>query len=241
MRPNTKTIINKTHKYLIKDPEKDFHSEFGVIKKEDFSKSRAKTNKDIEFSIFNSRFIDIYEKINRKAQIITLKDIGTIVTKTGINKDSVVLDAGSGSGALCCFLAHLCKRVVSYDIREDHLKVSESNAKLLGLKDIVFKVGDIREKIAEKNVDVVILDMPDPWNALEQASKALKKGGFLVVYSPTIPQVIDTVGKVKESNDLIFLSTIETIQREWEIDDRKVRPRSSYINHTGFLTFIRRI
>ena len=238
-----KTIINSTNKYLVKDTTKDFHSEYGVIKSSDLSKKKAKTNKDIQFSIFDPIFIDVYEKIKRRAQIITLKDIGTIISLTGINQDSVVLDAGSGSGALCCFLAHLCKKVISYELREDHQKIAQDNVDFLGLKNIALGAGDVREKIAEKDIDLIVFDIPDPWNAIDQAKKALKQGGFLVLYSPTIPQVIDTVNIIKEKHrdDLIFLSTLETIQREWEVDGRKVRPKSSYINHTGFLTFIRRV
>jgi len=234
-----KTLIHSKNKFLVKDPSKDYHCQDGLIKKEDMKKTKAKTNKGVEYSVLDSGFLDIYEKMKRQAQIITLKDIGTIISETGIGKDSTVLDAGSGSGALCSFLANICKKVISYDIREDHQKVAEHNVNMLELKNIKLKIGDIREKITEKNIDVIILDMPDPWNAFEQANKALKRGGFLVIYSPTIPQVMDSVSKIP--NDMIFLKTIENIQRPWQIDERKVRPVSSYINHTAFLTFIRKI
>ncbi|MFT4297922.1 MAG: tRNA (adenine-N1)-methyltransferase [Candidatus Woesearchaeota archaeon] len=238
-----KVLIKHDHKFLIKDKSKDYHTQYGVVSSKDLSKSKAKTNKGTEFFIFDASFIDIYEKMKRQAQIITPKDIGTIISETGINKDSKVLDAGSGSGALCCFLANICKKVVSYDIREDHQKTAKHNMEMLGLKNLTFKLGDVREKISEKDFDLIILDMPDPWNALGNAKAALKNGGFLVIYSPTIPQVMDTVSKIKTefSDSFIFLKTLETIQRPWDVDERKVRPVSSYINHTAFLTFIRRI
>lgn len=238
-----KVLLNKEDKFLVRNINADFHSKYGFVKKEDLSSNKVKTNTGVEFSVFDPQFIDIYERMRRDAQIITLKDIGTIVAESGIGKSSFVIDAGSGSGALCCFLANICKKVVSYDIRDDHLKVAQDNATVLKLKNLKFKLGDVREKIDEKNADVIILDMPDPWNALVQASKALKHGGFLVIYSPTIPQVMDTASfvKTKFQNDFIFIKTIENIQRPWEVDDRKVRPQSSFINHTGFLTFIRRI
>ena len=238
-----KTIINQKRKFLIKDTSKDFHTEDGYIKSQDFKKSKVVTNKNVEFNIFDAQFSDVYEKIKRQAQIITLKDVGTIISETGIGKNSIVLDAGSGSGALCCFLANVCKKVVSYELREDHQKVVQYNVKLLELTNLTLKLGDVREKITEKNMDVIILDMPDPWNALDQAKKALKSGGFLVVYSPTIPQVMDTVNIIgKDHTDsFIFMKTLETIQRPWQVEERKVRPQSSYINHTGFLTFIRRV
>ena len=45
------------------------------------NESKAKTNKGVEFSIIDPQFIDIYEKIKRGAQIISLKDIGAIITE----------------------------------------------------------------------------------------------------------------------------------------------------------------
>jgi tRNA (adenine57-N1/adenine58-N1)-methyltransferase catalytic subunit len=238
-----KVLIKQDHKFLVKDVSQDYHTQYGVLSKSDFKDSKIKTNRGVEFSLFDACFIDIYEKMKRQAQIITLKDIGTIIAETAISKNSKVLDAGSGSGALCCFLANICKSVVSYDIREDHQKVAQYNMNMLNIKNLKLKQGDVREKISEKGFDVIILDMPDPWNALNNAKSALKQGGFLVVYSPTIPQVIDTVNNIRANfkDSFIFLKTLETIQRPWQVEDRKVRPESSYINHTAFLTFIRRI
>jgi tRNA (adenine57-N1/adenine58-N1)-methyltransferase catalytic subunit len=239
-----RTIIKDNKKFLVKDTKKDFHSQFGIISKEDLQKTgKAITGKGDKVSIFNPSFVDLHEKIKRKAQIITLKDIGTIITETGLTKEHIVLEAGSGSGSLTMFLANIAKKVISYDIREDHQNVAKENINLANLKNVEFKICDIREKIDEKEIDIIVLDMPDPWNALENSKNALKIGGFLVVYSPTIPQVQDTVNKIKEDykNDFIFLKTVENIQRPWDIDGRKVRPVSSYINHTAFLTLVRRI
>ncbi|MCB9358459.1 methyltransferase domain-containing protein [Candidatus Woesearchaeota archaeon] len=235
-----KLILNNENQYLVKDPSKDFHCSDGLIKAEELSKAKAETNKGVVYSIIDPTFSDIYAKMKRQAQIITLKDIGTIISETGIGKDSKVLDAGSGSGALCCFLANICKKVISYELREDHQKVAMHNKDLLGIKNLTLKSGDIREKIAEKDFDVIILDMPDPWNALKTTKAALKRGGYIVVYSPTIPQVMDVQMHAKD-HDLLFVKTLENIQRPWEINDRKVRPVSSYINHTAFLTFLRKI
>jgi tRNA (adenine57-N1/adenine58-N1)-methyltransferase catalytic subunit len=243
-----KTVYQNEHKFIIKDLTKDYHTQYGVLKKEDFEKPRAKTNKDKELIIFDSTFIDKYEKIKRGAQIITQKDIGIIISETGINKNSIVLEAGSGSGSLTAFLANICKKVYSFDIRQDHQDIAKKNIEMLELKNVVFNIFDIREenKLINKNkstFDLVCLDMPDPWNALKNSKTALKRGGYLVVYSPTIPQVMDLIEKLKAdfNDDFLFLKTIENIQRPWEINERKVRPVSSYINHTAFLSFIRRI
>jgi tRNA (adenine57-N1/adenine58-N1)-methyltransferase catalytic subunit len=238
-----RVLIKDDHKFLVKDTNSDYHTQYGAVSKSDFNKSKLKSNRGTEFVSFDATFIDIYERMKRQAQIITLKDIGTIISETAINKNSKVLDAGSGSGALCCFLANICKSVVSYDIRDDHQKTAKFNQEMLGLKNIKFNIGDVREKIKEKNFDLIVFDMPDPWNALDNAKKALNVGGFLILYSPTIPQVMDTVNLIKNNykDSFLFIKTLETIQRPWEVTERKVRPQSSYLNHTGFLTFIRRV
>jgi len=236
-----KIAINNTKKYLIKNIDQDYHSTDGQIAKEDLQKDRATSKKGVEFSIFDATFLDMYEKIKRQAQIITLKDLGTMITETGIGKNSVIVEAGSGSGASGCLFAHIAKKVYSYDIREDHSKVAQKNAEYLGLTNITFAVQDIREDAPKVKADVVLLDMPDPWNALDTAAKILKPGGHLVIYSPTIPQVMDTAEAVENREDFIFLKMVENIQRPWEIKGRKVRPLSSYINHTAFLSFVRRV
>ncbi len=239
---NKSRTVEKPRKYLLTDISKDFHCKEGVITKSQLKKkdgSKIKTKQDKEFTILTADFMDIYKKMKRGAQIISLKDVGTIIAYTGINKNSKVLDAGSGSGGLACFLAHICKEVTTYDIRDDHIEIVKENKKRLNLKNLKIKKGDIREKISEKNLNLIVFDLPDPWEALPTAKKALKVGGYLVSYSPTIPQVQDFVNIAKE--DFSHIITMEIIKREWEIDGRKVRPITTQNVHTGFLTFFRNI
>lgn len=232
----------KGNKFYVKDLNNDFHSKYGFFKKEDIKKGKnIKSNLKNEFSVFDPSFIDVYRRIKRGAQIIPLKDIGLIVAETCVNSKSKVVDAGSGSGAIACFLANLVKEVVTYEIREDFIEIVKNNIKFLNLKNIKIKNKDIYKKIDEKDVDLVLLDLPEPWKALKSADKALKIGGFLVSYSPTIPQVMDFVNAVRKNKNFAYLKTSEIIEREWEVEERKVRPRSQAIGHSGFISFVRRI
>lgn len=239
---NKEIVLEKQRKYLVQDISKDFHSKDGIITKNNLKKksgSKITSNTGREFTILNADFMDIYKKIKRSAQIVSLKDIGAIVAYTGINKTSKVLDAGAGSGALACFLARICKEVTTYEIREDFYQLVKENIKKLGLTNITIKNKDITKGIAEKNIDVVTLDLPDPWNALDAVTKALKTGGYLVSFSPTIFQVADFVNNLPD--DFIHLLTFELIKREWEVKGRKVRPITTQNVHTGFLSFCRKI
>ena len=224
----------------------DLHTQYGMVREDDIKKSKPgemlKTNTGTNLFLLEPNFLDYYYKIKRLAQIIPLKDIGAIITQTGINKNSKVLDAGSGSGGLACFLASIVKKMYTYDIREDHINVVKKNKEFLGLDNLEIFEQNIYDKIKHKGFDVIILDLPEPWDAVDNTSKALKAGGFLVSYSPHIPQVVDFVTKVRESKEFIYLKTTEIIDREWEINGRKVRPSTSQkMGHSGFLSFARKV
>ncbi len=54
---------------------------------------------------------------------------------------------------------------------------------------MTLKCQDVVEGIDEENVDLVFLDLPKPWEVVEQARDALKSGGYLAAYTPYIDQV----------------------------------------------------
>lgn len=231
-------------KFLVKDNSDDYHCQYGLVSKKDLSSAsgtKVKTNKDKDLYIIDPSFIDLYSKIKRLPQIIPLKDIGSIIAKTGIGKESRILDAGSGSGALALMLANIAKKVITYEKREDFYELVKKNIENLGMENIIIKNKDIHEGIDEKDIDIVTLDLPDPWNAIIPILDALKVGGFIVSYSPTIPQVSDFVETIRKHEQFLYLETIEIIERQWEIKERKIRPKSQQIGHSGFLTFVRRI
>jgi len=244
--PEIKKILmtKNAKKFFVRDTNQDVHTQYGYIKKEDLSKSKdgekLKSNTGDDFTVFSPFFSDLYRKIKRNAQIIPLKDLCFIIAETGISGKSTLVDAGSGSGALACFLANIAKKVTTYDIREDFIEVVKSNIKFLELKNITIKNKDVYQSIDEKNVDLITLDVPEPWLALDSCSKSLKPGGFLVSYSPSVPQVADFVNAVRKRNDFIHTKTSEIIEREWEVEDRKVRPKSISIGHSGFMSIVRK-
>lgn len=238
-------MTRQGRKFYARNLNEDLHTQYGYLKREELKKAKEgsllKSNTGGEFFIFNPSFIDLYSKIKRDAQIIPLKDVGFIIAETGISKSSRVLDAGSGSGALACFLAAIAKEIVSYEIREDFIEIVKSNIEFLKLKNIKIKNKNIYNEIDDKNIDVVILDVPEPWNAIENCAKALNPGGFLVSYSPSIPQVADFVNALRKNERFVCLKSVEITEREWEVEERKVRPKSKGLGHSGFLSFARKV
>ncbi len=238
-------ITSQGRKFYARNLEEDLHTQYGFINKEELKKAKEgsllKSNTNKEFFVFNPSFIDSYRKIKRDAQIIPLKDIGLIIAETGINRESKVLDAGSGSGALSCFLAGIAKEVVTYEIRGDFIGIVKSNIEFLGLKNIKIKNKDIYTEIDDKNIDVVTLDVPEPWKAIESCAKALKPGGFIVSYSPSVPQVADFVNALRKNGNFVYLKTAEITEREWEVEERKVRPKRKGLGNLGLMRFGRKV
>ncbi len=185
------------------------------------------------------RFLEKLKKIRRGPAIILQKDVGVILANTNIDKNSIVLDAGSGCGVLTANLARFVKKVYSYDNRKEFLEIASENIKKFRLRDVVFKNKDVFDKIDEKNLDLITLDIKDSWKALGNCKKSLKKYGELVVYLPNITQVHEFVNKLDKNFKLE--KVIENIQREWVVDERRARPENIGILHTGFLVFVKKI
>ena len=184
-------------------------------------------------------FLNKLKKIKRGPAIMLQKDIGAILGNTSINKDSKVLDAGSGCGILTGNLARFVKKVYSYDNRKEFLEIAKENCKNFGLKNITFKNKDVYEEIKEKNLDLITLDLKEPWKAFDNAYKALKNRGELTCFSPNITQVMKIVEESK--NKFKVIKILENIERQWIVEELRVRPENMIIGHTAFIAILRKI
>ena len=111
---------------------------------------------------------------------------------------------------------------------------------MVGLKNIKLKQQDIIKGIVEKEVNLITLDLPEPWKVTALAEKVLKVGGFLVVYLPNLLQVKEFIASTKNTS-IKVLETIELLERKWKIDEKIMRPEFEMLGHTGFLTFCRKL
>ena len=97
-------------------------------------------------------------------------------------------------------------------------------------------MGDIFEGIAETAVDRVILDLPEPWQAVDAAAEALITGGILLSFLPTILQVQELVLALNADGRFARVETAETLLRGWNVTRRSVRPAHRMVAHSGFIT-----
>lgn len=238
-----KILLDRTtgKKYYVKDLHQDFLTPQGLLQKKDLSgkKREILSDQNKPFFLLDPSFPDLWESLQRGPQMLLQKDIGLILAKTGVNKNSIAVDAGGGSGSLCLSLANVCKHVTVYETNPEHYAIVAKNAKMAGIDTITVKQENIYEGIAEKEVDLLTLDLPEPWKAIPPAEKALKIGGHLVVYLPNLLQVKQFREAAKETG-ITVLETIELLERKWKIEGQIMRPEFEMLGHTGFLTFCRK-
>ncbi|BFI73653.1 tRNA (adenine(57)-N(1)/adenine(58)-N(1))-methyltransferase TrmI [Nanoarchaeota archaeon] len=239
-------IHRKTGKiFYIENNDKDFNTHFGTIKKEDLNKVNniIKSHLGEEFIVLEDNFNDLIRYLKRGPQSIHEKDIGLLYSLVNISPGMKIVEGGTGSGILTAYLANSVKpngKVYSYEIREDFYNIAKKNLEKLKLLDYVeLKLKDINNGIDEKDIDLVVLDIPDPWNTLNYCYDSLKIGGYLVSFLPNITSVL----KLLDSNDkFLLVGVYENFVRRWKYEKGKVlRPRNLELVHTEFLVLFRKI
>jgi tRNA (adenine57-N1/adenine58-N1)-methyltransferase len=179
----------------------------------------------------------------RGAQVIYPKDLGPILILADIFPGARLLESGVGSGALTTALLRAIGptgHVTGYEIRDDFAQRARRNVEAyLGAdQPLAIEVRDIYRGIDEHDLDRVLLDLPEPWLVVDHAAKALRPGGILLSYLPTIGQV----GRLREAlanSPFGMAETLEVLQRSWHVEGQSIRPDHRMVAHTGFLTHAR--
>jgi tRNA (adenine57-N1/adenine58-N1)-methyltransferase len=239
----------KTNKQYYYNENGDYDCKEGHLKEKDLKsgKSQIKSNKGAEFLVFESNNYDLRNKIKRGPQILIAKDLGYICSRTGITKNFTILEAGGGSGGATTFFASIAKKVVTYEIREEHAEIIKKNVNFLELKNADIRIGDLSleiEKLRKNSFDLIFLDMPEPQTVLEKDLTCLKNGSYICCYLPSISQiaVLDKFIYENKKESLFIEEITEVGLRHWKITDRISRPEhQKEIDHTAFLVFIRKI
>ena len=199
------------------------------------------------FTALRPRLNDYILKMKRGAQVVYPKDIGPILVYGDISPGQTVVEAGTGSGALTLALLQAVGasgRVVSVERRDDHAALASKTIERWHgdiPSNLELRIGTVEEVIAEVRPTRVVLDLPEPWHAAQQAAEHLAPGGVFVAYVPTVPQMQQTVSALKETGRFMDIVNFEALIRTWNVEGRSVRPDHQMVGHTGFITVARRI
>ena len=185
---------------------------------------------------------DVVLKMPRGAQVIYPKDLGAILMAADIGPGQRVLEAGVGSGALSMAVLRAGASVVGYELRQDFADRARANVTAFLGADTDYRVElrDVTAGITEGNLDRMLLDMTEPWRVVPHAATALRPGGILLAYLPTVNQTAQLRQALDEA-PFGLASTLEVLHRTWHVEPRSVRPDHRMVAHTGFLTTARRL
>ena len=188
---------------------------------------------------------DYVLEMPRGSQVIYPKDLGNILVMADIFPGATVVEAGLGSGALTTTLLRAVGeggRVITYEVREDMVRKAMANIESLvpNSSNHTLTMGDIYQGIQERDVDRVVLDVPEPWHAVPHAAQALAMGGILLSFLPTILQVHRLMDALTEDSRFQLFETVEVLLRPWSVTHRSVRPAHRMVAHSGFITTARR-
>src|SRR4051794_26692181 len=205
----------------------------------------VESSKGYRLVAYRPRMVDHIMQMPRSTAIIYPKDIAAILIWADIYPGATVFESGIGSGALTTALLRAVGpqgRVITYEQRPEFIERARTNieAFLGACPNLVVHERDAYQGIDERDLDRVLLDLPEPWQVIPSAAEALRPGGFLSSYSPSTTQVQTTVQTLR-AHGFGDVETIETLYRPWHIQGQSVRPVQQMVGHTGFLTFARRL
>ena len=236
----------KSRRYLVTLKEGDtFHSHLGRLYHDQLIGSSVggwyRTDKGHTLLAVRPTLGDYVRQMPRGPQIIYQKDLGNIVSFADIFPGATVIEGGLGSGALTAALLRAVGsegRVITYEIDEAVLPKAMRNIGRVipDSSNLEVKIGNIYEGVEERDIDRVVLDVPEPWQAVGHIADALVMGGVMLSFLPTILQVHRLVGALERDGRFQMIESMETLLRTWHVTERSVRPSHRMVAHSGFLT-----
>lgn len=245
-------IDRKGRRYLARLAEgKAFHSHTGVLPHAELigkpDGSYVRSTGGGTFLALRPTLADYVLRMGRAATIIYPKDMGAILTYGDIYPGATVLEAGIGSGALTLALLRAVGergRVVSYEVRPEFAAKAQENVRSFApdlFDHLTVRMGDIYEEIMERDVDRIVLDVPEPWRAIPNAVEALRPGGIFLCYVPTTLQLHHVAQDLQSNPAFGLVEQFEVILRPWDAGPMTMRPAHRMVAHTGFITTARRL
>ncbi|MDK2980087.1 MAG: tRNA (adenine57-N1/adenine58-N1)-methyltransferase catalytic subunit [Chloroflexota bacterium] len=225
-----------------------FETHRGILYHDDLIGTRWGTevfsHKGSAFYLLQPTMNEILSTTKRNTQIMYPKDIGFILMKMNIAPGTTVIEAGTGSGGLTQVLALMVGKeghVYTYERREEMTNLARKNVERLGLdQNVTFFKHGIDEGFEQKDVDVVFLDLPNPYDYVQQVRDALIPGGHFGALLPTTNQVTKLLLEMRRM-DFEFVDVVELMLRFYQAEADKFRPVDRMVAHTGYLVFGRPI
>lgn len=219
-----------------------FHSHAGTIPHDEIIGGPAavehRSTQGARWTVVRPTLEDFVLTMPRGAQVIYPKDLAAMCTFADVGPGMRVFETGVGSGALSIALLRLGAIVTGYEIREDFATRASRNVRLfLGqgpMDRYSVHLRDSYESVDHAEFDRAMLDIPEPWRVIPHLPKALRPGGVVCAYTPSITQAASVRGALADG--WFDVRTLEVLHRTWHIEGQSVRPDHRMVAHTAFLT-----
>ncbi|MFC2175034.1 rRNA adenine N-6-methyltransferase family protein [archaeon] len=210
----------------------DVHTKDGILSAADVKKGGlAKTTKGVEYLVVEPTIRDRIQNMKKGARPIYEYDAGLIAALLGIDGESVVLEAGTGSGCMTMVLANIAKKVETFEKEERFYTIAAGNFEKAGIKNIKNANKDLLEaKLGD--YDAVFLDMRDPVKGIEKAAPHLKQGRFMAIFTPIIDDLKPIAQKLEE------IGFIETRIIQLDLKELEVKKYARVKGLFGFPGFV---
>jgi tRNA (adenine57-N1/adenine58-N1)-methyltransferase catalytic subunit len=238
---------SKRRRYLVTlEQGGEFHTHSGPVPHDNIlgceEGCTVRSTRGVRYTAVRPTLAEVVLKMPRGAQVIYPKDLGPILVLADVFPGARIFESGLGSGALSMALLRAGAVITGYELRPEFASRAQANvAAFLGrsaLERYNVELRDAYEGIDASGLDRVVLDLPEPWRMVKPAESALRPGGILVSYLPTIGQVA-SLREALDRSGFGLAETVEVLQRSWHVDGQSVRPDHRMVAHTGFLTSAR--
>ncbi|XP_073527884.1 tRNA (adenine(58)-N(1))-methyltransferase, mitochondrial [Phyllobates terribilis] len=248
--------------FVLKDSGK-LVSNWGAINYKDLlgklSGEKVRTSTGHQFFLRRPSLDEYVLSMKRGPTISYPKDVASLLMMMDVNPGDVILEAGSGSGALSLFLSRAVGPagcVHSIELRSDHHQVSKRNFSKWKMAweirsgrswpdNVNFINKDIRDAMSDLRsvgFDAVALDMLSPQVALPAIIGNLKQGGVCAVYITNITQVIDLLEGIRSCElPLLCEKVMEVSITDWLVSpslrkdgsvSKRVDPQGNWTSET---------
>ena len=203
----------------------EFHSHGGYIPHDELigrvEGTTVRATKGLAYTVLRPTLADFVLKMPRGAQVIYPKDIGPILMLADIYPGRPCARVGGRARArfpsACCVPARTSSATSSARTsprRRTRTSVAFAGEEVLARYRV--EIRDCYEGIDEAGLDRIVLDLPEPWQVVKHAERALSPGGILLAYTPTIVQAA-------QLREALAGSTVHA-----DLDDRGVAPQLAH-------------
>ncbi|MGI9604283.1 MAG: tRNA (adenine-N1)-methyltransferase [Acidimicrobiales bacterium] len=242
-------VDRKNRRYLLTlAAGEEFHSHAGIVRHDDLIGQEegclVAASRGARYTAVKPTLSEFVLKMPRGAQVIYPKDLGPLLLLADIEPGVEVFESGIGSGATSTTMLRAGADITGYELREDFAARAQANVeRFLGQAydpdRYHLHIRNAYDGIEHGPFDRAILDLPEPWRMTPHLATALRPGGIVVAYTPSMTQAQQFRAALAEG-PYALAETLEVLHRGWHIEGAAVRPDHRMVAHTGFLTHARR-